>query len=177
MNTQMFLRITENIAERKTISKSDLIISGLGMLPLQVKEYFEKTLIKRSRAIVDMKKNIAKTIVEVHNEKYKNNKDLCYSLVEIANVLDIKSHASVLAYFKKEKKDDELSLFVKKHYRRWIEEKKYPIPFKQGEEKDFYVVINEFELENLKLNNNKKMKKQEFYQFINIKKREHFIGS
>ncbi len=177
MNTQMFLKITENIAELNTLSKDRLIISGIGILPKDIKEYFKNTLIKRSRAIVDIKKNIAKTILEVHNKKYQRNKDLCYSLTEIANVLDIKSHASVLAYFKNEKLEDELSLFVKENYIRWINEKKHPIPSKKGEQKDFYVLIKENEFENLKLNNSRRIKLEDFYQLINIKNREHFIGS
>ena len=176
MNTKMFLKITENIAELKVVSKDSLIISGLGILSKDLKQYFKKTLIKRNRAIVDIKKNVAKTIVEIHNEKYKRNKDLCYTLTEIANLLDIKSHASVLSYFKNEKLDDELSLFVKGNFIRWINEKKYPMPFRKADEKDFYVLLKENELENLKLTNSRKIKSEDFNQFINLKKREHFIG-
>lgn len=176
MNTNMFLKITENLAELKVGSKDDLIISGIEILPREIKEYFKKTLIKRSRAIVDMKKIIAKTIIEVHNEKHKRNKELCYNLNEIANVLDIKSHASVLNYFKNEKVDDELSLFVKNNFVRWIKEKKHPMPFQKGDLKDFYVLIKESELEDLKLTGSRKIKSEEFYQFINLKKREHFIS-
>lgn len=176
MNTNMFLKITENLAELKVGSKDNLIISGIGILPREIKDYFKKTLIKRSRAIVDMKKNIAKIIIEVHNEKHKRNKELCYNLTEIANVLDIKSHASVLSYFKNEKVDDKLGLFVKKNFIRWINEKKYPMPFQKGEEKDFYVIVKESELENLKLTGSRKIKSEDFYQLINLKKREHFIS-
>lgn len=177
MNTQMFLKITENIAELKNFSKYEMVISGIGLLPQDIKEYFKKTLIKRNRAIIHIKKNIAKTIIEVHNKKYEMNKELCYSFTEIANILNVKSHASIFHYFKIEKIEDELSLFVKENHIRWIEEKKHPIPFKRGEEKDFYVLIKENEFENLKLNNSRRMKSKDFNQFINLKKREHFIGS
>ena len=177
MNTQMFLKITKNIAELKSFSKYEIVISGIGLLPQDIKEYFKKTLIKRSRAIVDIKKSIAKTILEVHNKKHEKNKDLCYNLTEIASILDIKSHSSILAYFKNEKTEDELSLFVRKNYIRWIEEKKHPIPSKKGEEKDYYVLINQNEFENLNLTNSRRIKLEDFYQLINIKNREHFIGS
>lgn len=177
MNTQMFLKITKNIAELKNFSKYEMVISGIGLLPQDIQEYFKKTLIKRNRAIVDIKKNIAKTIIEVHNKKYEKNKNLCYNLTEIASILNIKSHSSIFHYFRIEKKEDELSLFIKKNYIRWIQEKKHPIPSKKGEEKDYYVLINEDEFENLKLTNSRRIKLEDFYQLINFKKREHFIGS
>ena len=176
MNTKMFLKIIDNLTELKVGSKDGLIISGIGVFPIDVKEYFKKTLIKRNRAIVDMKKNIAKTIIEVHNEEYKRNKDLCYTLTEIANLLDIKSHSSILSYFKNEKKDDELSLFVKKNFIRWISEKKYPMPFQKADLKDFYVMIKDSELQGLKLTGNRKINSEDFYLLIDLKKREHFIG-
>lgn len=176
MNTKMFLKITENLAEFKVVAKDNLTISGLDILPKDLKEYFKKTLIKRNRAIVDIKKNVAKTIIEIHNEKYKRNKDLCYTLTEIANVLDIKSHASVLFYFKNQKVDDELSLFIKRNFVRWINEKKYPMPFRKTDEKDFYILLKENELENLKFTSSRRVKSEDFNQFINLKEREHFIG-
>jgi hypothetical protein len=176
MNTEMFLRITKNIADVKMIKKSDLIISGIDLLPLDINNYFKKIPIKRNRAMVDMKKGIAELILNVHNEKYVRNKDLCFTLTEIANILDIKSHASVLSYFKNKKMDDKLSVFVKDNFIRWISEKKYPIPFRQFDKKDCYVLINQNELETLEFTSDKKMKSEHFFQFTNLKKREYFIN-
>jgi hypothetical protein len=176
MNTKMFLKITENVANSNIVNKDNLIVSGTGMKAEELKEYFKKVLIKRSRPIVDMKKNIAKLIVEVHNKKYYYNKDLIYSLTDIANLLDIKSHASVLNYFKNEKTDDKLSLFVKENFLRWISEKKYPIPHQLGDKKDYYVLLKNDEIENIKLTRCNKINSIDFHQFVSLKNREHYIS-
>lgn len=176
MNTKMFLKITENIADLSVISKNNLIISGLGVTAEDIKKFFKKTPIKRSRAIIDMKKNIAKTIIENHNKKYRLNKYLIYSLTDIANLLGLKNHATILSYFKNEKSDDNLSIFVRENFIRWIEEKKYPIPFQHTDRKDNYVLIKESELDNLVFTKSNKIKSEYFHKFINIEQKEHFIS-
>jgi len=176
MNTKMFLKITENIADSFIVKKENLIISGLGILPEDIKKFFKKTPIKRSRAIIDMKRNVAKTIIENHNKKYRKNKNLIFSLTEIANLLDLKNHATILSYFKNEKTDDNLSVFIRENFVRWISEKKYPIPFNQSDKRDNYVLIKEDELDSLVFTKSNKIKSEYFYKFINIEHKEHFIN-
>ena len=57
MNTQMFLKVTEYVAGINIVNKKNLIIAGTGMKPNELRKYFEKVVIKRSRPIIDMKKN------------------------------------------------------------------------------------------------------------------------
>jgi hypothetical protein len=176
MNTQMFLKITEHVAKFNVVDKNNLIISGTGIKAEELKEYFKKVIIKRSRPIVDIKKNIAKLIVEVHNKKYSYNKNLIYSLTDIANLLDIKSHASVLNYFKNEKSDDKLSVFVRENFLRWISEKKYPIPYQLGDKKDYYVLLKYDEVKNLNLTRNNKINSIDFHHFVSLMNTEHYTS-
>jgi hypothetical protein len=172
----MFLKITEHVAKFNVVDKNNLIISGTGIKAEELKEYFKKVIIKRSRPIVDIKKNIAKLIVEVHNKKYSYNKNLIYSLTDIANLLDIKSHASVLNYFKNEKSDDKLSVFVRENFLRWISEKKYPIPYQLGDKKDYYVLLKYDEVKNLNLTRNNKINSIDFHHFVSLMNTEHYTS-
>ena len=176
MNTQMFLKVTEYVAGINIVNKKNLIIAGTGMKPNELRKYFEKVVIKRSRPIIDMKKNIAELITKVHNKKYIRNKDLIYNLNDIGKILDIKSHASILNYFKNEKTDDKLSLFVKENFLRWISEKKYPIPLQLKNQKNAYVMLNEDEINNITLNRYKKIDINEYNQFVYLKNREHYLN-
>jgi hypothetical protein len=176
MDKNMFLKVTENINSKSVITKENTLISGLDLLPSEINSYFKKIPIRRNTVYVEMKRIISKKIVEVHNEKYKNKKHFKYKLLEIANMLDLVNHSTVLHYFRNEQFDDRFTSFIRENFVNWIKNKKYPLPYKNLDNQIDYVIVDEDELDVVKLTNDLKITKETFDYYIEIKERQFFIN-
>lgn len=176
MDKNMFLKITENIKSKSVITKENTLISGLGLLPSEINSYFKKIPIKRNTAYVEIKKIISRKIIQVHNEKYKDKKYLKYKLREIAKLLELDNHSTILNYFKNEKFDDKLASFIRENFVNWIKNKQYPLPYKNLNYQIDYIIVNEDELDVIKLTNDLKITKETFNYYIDIKERQFFIN-
>jgi hypothetical protein len=176
MDKNIFLKVTENIKSKSVITKENTLISGLDLLPSEINSYFKKIPIRRNTVYVEMKRIISKKIVEVHNEKYKNKKHFKYKLLEIANMLDLVNHSTVLHYFRNEQFDDVFTSFIRENFVNWIKNKKYPLPYKNLDNQIDYIIVDEDELDVIKLTNDLKITKETFDYYIDIKERQFFIN-
>jgi hypothetical protein len=176
MDKNMFLKLTENIKSKSVITKENTLISGLDLLPSEIYSYFKKIPIRRNTVYVEMKRIISRKIVEVHNEKYKNTKHFKYKLLEIANMLDLVNHSTVLHYFRNEQFDDIFTSFIRENFVDWIKNKKYPLPYKNLDNQIDYIIVDEDELDVIKLTNDLKITKETFDYYIDIKERQFFIN-
>jgi len=176
MDKNMFLKVTENIKSKSAITKENTLISGLDLLPSEINSYFKKIPIRRNTVYVEMKRIISKKIVEVHNEKYKNKKNFKYKLLEIANMLDLVNHSTILHYFRNEQFDDVFTSFIRENFVDWIKNKKYPLPYKNLDNQIDYIIVDEDELDVIKLTNDLKITKETFDYYIDIKERQFFIN-
>lgn len=166
----------QNIKSEFLIKKEDTIIAGLGLLPSEINSYFKKIPIRRNTVYVEMKRIISRKIIEVHNEKYKNKKHFKYKLTEIANMLDLVNHSTILHYFRNEKYDDVFTSFIRENFVNWIKYKKYPLPYKNLENQIDYIIVDEDELDVIKLTSDLKITKETFDYYIDIKERQFFIN-
>jgi hypothetical protein len=176
MDKNMFLKITENIKSKSIITKENTLISELGLLPSEINSYFKKIPIKRNTAYVEMKKIISRKIIQVHNEKYKDKKYLKYKLQEIAKLVELDNHSTILHYLKHEKFDDKLASFIRENFVNWIKNKQYPLPYKNLICQIDYIIVNEDELDVIKLTKDYKITKKTFDYYIDIKQRQFFIN-
>jgi len=176
MDKNMFLKITENIKSKSIITKENTLISELGLLPSEINSYFKKIPIKRNTAYVEMKKIISRKIIQVHNEKYKDKKNLKYKLQEIAKLVELDNHSTILHYLKYEKFDDKLASFIRENFVNWIKNKQYPLPYKNLICQIDYIIVNEDELDVIKLTKDYKITKKTFDYYIDIKQRQFFIN-
>jgi hypothetical protein len=176
MDKNMFLKITENIKSKSIITKENTLISELGLLPSEINSYFKKIPIKRNTAYVEMKKIISRKIIQVHNEKYKDKKYLKYKLQEIAKLVELDNHSTILHYLKYEKFDDKLASFIRENFVNWIKNKQYPLPYKNLICQIDYIIVNEDELDVIKLTKDYKITKKTFDYYIDIKQRQFFIN-
>jgi hypothetical protein len=176
MDKNIFLKVTENIKSKSVITKENTLISGLDLLPIEINSYFKKIPIRRNTVYVEMKRIISKKIVEVHNEKYKNKKNFKYKLLEIANMLDLVNHSTILHYFRNEQFDDVFTSFIRENFVNWIKNKQYPLPYKNLDNQIDYIIVDEDELDVIKLTNDLKITKETFDYYIEIKERQFFIN-
>lgn len=174
MNTQMFLKITNKIATIKFPEKEEMIITGIGLYPNEIEEYFKNTPIKRNRMIVDMKKVITQTILQSHNNRYTKFDRYYYTLKNIAKILNLDNHASIINLSKNKKNDDKLAVFVRENYIRLIKEKKHPIPFKREGFINTFILVEESEIPNLILTRSKRAKANYVYEQTRFKNFEYF---
>lgn len=178
MNKEMFLKITEKLHYPFFLNKESLIIADTGLYNHQIKEYFKNSPVKRGRVYVEMKKYITHLIYNNHNEHYKENVKFVYKLQDIADLLLLDSHSSVVNYLKNKKNDDKLTIYIRERTIDWIKNKKYPVAFKDSKLRLNFVLVNLEELSEISFSNQstKRINYDLLDEFMTREKREIFIN-
>lgn len=151
MNAIIFKKFCEITSKTETPDKENYVFPSMGLSAKEIFEYFSKTNIQRTRGMVEIKCFIIKEICK-NNKKFNQNHRYFFSFSEIAKMLFLKSHATVIHHNNREFFNDELNKIVRDSYILWIKKSIYPFAYSDSHLLvNNYLLINEDELPELEM--------------------------
>lgn len=155
MNAVIFKRFCDITTKLEIPEKEDYIFPKLGLSRKQIFEYFSKTNIQRTRIFVEMKCLIVKHVYQ-NNIKVRKTSKYFFALKEIAEMLFLHSHATVIHHHKKDLFKDDLHRLVSDNYISWIKQGLYPFSYRDYQiGSDNYILLKESEFDEIEMHDSR----------------------